>query len=670
MYISNIRIQNFRLIKDACLHLDSEKKKELSLLLGRNNSGKTSFIILFEKFLNTHRFNFNDFSLDLRDEILNINSDTDIDKLSIRLILEICYTEDDSLENISDLILDLDPEVNTVNLLFECSINKKKLLENLSNISERKHEHIQKFIKNFLDVTVYTFNEISDIENKNRGNLIEKDRKTIDKLINLQIIHAKRNVASSESRQNEKKVLSSLATAYYNRDNKASQNKLNKINKSIFEMDGTLNKDYSTYFDDFLESAREFLGIQDLRVISDLESKEIIANHSKIVYGTAKNHLPEHLNGLGYMNILYLLLRIKIKKTNFIEENKDINLLFIEEPEAHTHPQMQYVFIEKIKDTLKKINNLQTIISTHSAHIVKKCNFEDIRYFLSKDNDTNIEIKNFYNELKEKYKSEDKEKNEAEKANFNFLKQYLTISSAELFFAEKIIFIEGTTEKLLLPYFIQKFDEEQMKKNDENYTPLSSQNVSVLEVGANSRAFRHFIALLEIKTLIITDIDTTKIRFIPNKKDPSKSKTTTPACEVTEGLFTSNYSIKYFLNCPKGDKEIREWMKKLKANELHDESSLIKVAYQIKENGYHGRSFEDAFISSNIEKIKTHRNEINGLKNRDKLDSFTNFYTLTEGILAGKSGLASSLLWLVLSKNDLEWDIPLYIKEGLAWITE
>ena len=54
-------------------------------------------------------------------------------------------------------------------------------------------------------------------------------------------------------------------------------------------------------------------------------------------------------------------------------------MLFIEEPEAHTHPQMQYIFIKNIKDLLKdgskgddirnKIN-LQTVITTHSSHIV------------------------------------------------------------------------------------------------------------------------------------------------------------------------------------------------------------------------------------------------------------------------------------------------------------
>jgi len=35
------------------------------------------------------------------------------------------------------------------------------------------------------------------------------------------------------------------------------------------------------------------------------------------------------------------------------EQPADINLLFIEEPEAHTHPQLQYVFIKNIKELLR-----------------------------------------------------------------------------------------------------------------------------------------------------------------------------------------------------------------------------------------------------------------------------------------------------------------------------
>ncbi|MGZ7246381.1 AAA family ATPase, partial [Streptococcus pyogenes] len=69
----------------------------------------------------------------------------------------------------------------------------------------------------------------------------------------------------------------------------------------------------------------------------------------------------------------------------------DINLVYIEEPESHTHPQLQYVFIKNIKGLLKEhdgelkasgyISGIQTSITTHSSHIVSDCNFDDLIYF-------------------------------------------------------------------------------------------------------------------------------------------------------------------------------------------------------------------------------------------------------------------------------------------------
>jgi putative ATP-dependent endonuclease of the OLD family len=669
MHISKVRIKNFRLIKDSCLELDAENLKKLTLLIGRNNSGKTSFLILFDKFLRsaTPDFDYDDFSISLRKKILNFNEETDEYDLSIRLIIDIQYTEKDTLENLSDFILDLDPNIKSVKILFECSINKKKFLKALFSIKERKEEYIKKHINNFLESKVFVFNKNSDLDPNNRNRLVQKNWKSINNLINFQVIHAKRDVASSESSQNAKKVLSNLTTSYFNKENKISHDELNAINSSIIEMDGTLDTTYLTYFADFLKNAKNFLNINDLKVISDLQSKEILSNHSKIVYGDSNTQLPEHLNGLGYMNILYLLLKIEIKKSYFTEEKKDINLLFIEEPEAHTHPQMQYVFIDKVNEILEDIPNLQTCITTHSAHIVNKCNFEDIRYLLKKENPDNIEIKNFNRDLSAKYKSDDPKKNIAEKSHFKFLKQYLTMSSSELFFAEKIIFIEGTTEKLLLPYFIKRIDDK--NKNEPDYLPLSSQNISILEVGANAKAFRHFLEFLGIKTLIVTDIDTTIKTVTPQDKDPTKTTTAYPATSVNKGTHTSNYTIKYFLQAPdyKEEEKFNIWMEALKKDTLQENNSITRLAYQIEENGYHGRSFEDTFICSNIEQIKEKRTSIDGLKNTEKLDSYSDFHTLTDDVLDGKSEFASSLLWLALSE-DTEWNIPLYLKNGLEWI--
>lgn len=665
MYIKTIFVKNFRLLQDSTLQLNHDKKQDLSLLIGKNNSGKTSFIVLFDKFLNPehYKFNFNDFPISLRKEILNTDTDIDLSHCSIQMILEIMYSEQDNLENLSEFILDLNPEENSVKLLFKCDINRSKLEADLSNIKEIKYKqkHIEKNLTDYLETKIYT------LSGKENSQVVEKSILDVRKVINFQVIHAKRNVSSSEHYGNGKTALSELTTNYFNKENLFSQDAFRSINDTILKMDEALNKKYEVLFKDYFTNVKQFIdeGAGQLNVMSNLESKQIISNYSKVVYGSFDTYLPETLNGLGHLNILFLLLQIEIIKKNFEQEKKDINLLFIEEPEAHTHPQMQYVFAKKIKDILKTIHNLQGFITTHSAHIVSQCEFEDIRYF--KLDQGNVIIKNFYKELEIKYASEPE--------YFKFLKQYLTLYSSELFFAEKIIFFEGVSEKLLLPYFIKKYD--QSREGEPDYIPLNSQNISFIEVGANARVFRHFLDFLNVKTLIFTDLDGCKI------KTSNKNKYWGGCC-TQDAINTTNVTIKYYLNAPELPtiperttkinelKLFNDWFKKIKENSVAPINHNIKVSYQVNENGYHARSFEDAFLSINLININSNKEDIKGLKNISEIkNERKDFFKLTRTILKdnGKSDFASSILYLALTK-DVKWNMPKYIIEGLKWISK
>ncbi|WP_244886547.1 ATP-dependent nuclease [Chromobacterium amazonense] len=450
-------------------------------------------------------------------------------------------------------------------------------------------------------------------------------------------------------------MLSRLTTQYFNRSNKASTD-FDPINGLMLTMDQKLEETYKEFFEPFLETSKTFLGLNDIKVISNLESNEILEDASQVVYGDEKEYLPENFNGLGHMNILYLLLSIEIRKESFNKLGRGINLLFVEEPEAHTHPQMQYVFANKIKLILKEISSLQTFITTHSSHIVSQCDFEDIRYL--RNSDGKASIINFHDALSSRYGSDTE--------SFKFLEQFLTLDSCELFFADKVIFIEGITERMLLPYFIEQHDK--LMNGDKTYVPLSSQNITILEVGANAKAFRHFLDLLEIKTLIITDIDSTKSEIHTNTE--GKKQTVYEATSVATAENTSNETIKYYYAAPElSDTTFPSWFEDLRNQNLKTINPNIYVAYQKNENGYHGRSFEDAFAHLNRELIKNNIDSLQGLKNKKDFDSHPNAYDLIERILDKKSAFASSLLFLALTCDKAQWQTPSYIKEGLQWIS-
>ncbi|WP_202819542.1 hypothetical protein [Sulfurospirillum diekertiae] len=92
------------------------------------------------------------------------------------------------------------------------------------------------------------------------------------------------------------------------------------------------------------------------------------------------------------------------------------------------------------------------------------------------------------------------------------------------------------------------------------------------------------------------------------------------------------------------------------------DASKIKIFYQISEDSYHARSFEDAFIKVNLTKLIDQKDNLRGLQNKSELTNTTGIYDLTEKILKKKSDFAFSLLYLALSKN-IDWQMPLYIKK-------
>ncbi|MEI4232994.1 ATP-dependent endonuclease [Roseovarius sp. D22-M7] len=693
MHIESIKIENFRLLKNCRLDV----REKTTLLVGKNNTGKTSFAVVLEKFLErTSEFTYHDFPLSCRQDLKNINPETDLTDVTIRLVLRIKYDENDDLSVLSEFMLDLDPVRRHTNILFECTVNKEKLLRALPDKEDERHRFIENNLgKKFLTTKVFAFDDFAYEGDEpyyiaKRDQLEEKDKNLISGLCNLQVIHARRNVASSEDSGRGAKPLSSMSTKFFKKLGELAASKeeavssegdsvntqIDKLREMLAGIDTDLEDQYDAVFGTFLESSRDFLDLGNLKVISNLQSQTLIENYSQVIYGDNDNYLPEQFSGLGYLNVLFLLLQIELCREDFQRRGAPINLLLMEEPEAHTHPQMQYVFADKIHTLVSQIPSLQAILTTHSSHIVSKSDFEDIRY-LSKHGDTDpVEIKNFHADLLEKYRKLGADGSKL----FQFLQQYLTINSAELFFANKAIFIEGTTERILLPWFIKKHDDKKKaaedreekgdKKNEGQAVPfdrgLSSQNITVLEVGANARAFGPFMEFIGVRTLVITDIDTTK-----PEKNECTGKTSYRACAPSGSSHTSNETLKGFFRAPKdpNSEEYKAWHAKLLSGQLCKDEDNVKVVYQLEEDGYHARSFEDAFLSINYDRIFKNKAKLDGLKSvnllQEKRD--TDFYALTDKVLNKKSDFAGSILFSALVEGE-DWSVPDYIMKGLEWV--
>jgi len=680
MLIRKIKIQNFRLLKNFSIDLE----EDLSLIIGKNNTGKTSLLSLLERFLSgkQNNFTFHDFNIEFQEEIEETLS-KDIAKenyknLGINLKIYIEYLESDNLGNLSDLILNLNPEKNFLVLSFSYVLEYDEYFKLKQDYTEFKTTFQNKSVLEFLAKSHKQYFSINKnvVEYNKEENEIEIKDEQISKIISLKTISAKRDVANEEGENaRSNKALSKLSYKFFNSLNKSESTDVSELQEKLVETDDKLNIIYDTTFKKVVDDIKEFSynsNESQISVKSNLEEMNILKENTSIVYKQGDKELPEDYNGLGYMNLFAMIFNLHLIFDSFkkihVEHEKqaDINLLFIEEPEAHTHPQMQYVFIKNIKTLLSKykgegeLNNLQTVISTHSSHITSQSTFNDIKYFFKesvnnseKSVNNRVVCKNLF-DLQEEYKVDD-----SEKKNFQFLKQYLTLNRSELFFAEKIIFIEGDTERILLPAMMKKIDDE--NKDEKDYIPLLSQNISIVEVGAYSHIFDKFLTFLGIKTLIITDLDSVG-------SDDKKSK-------VADGVNSSNASIKYFLKDIDFEKlkTLNQDFKVLVKNSSsweNDKNGLICIAYQIEQDSYHARSFEDAFISVNIGFINSNKDSFKSLKNRDKIiGASLNFYDIAEKCIDKKTLFATDILYFS-SEDYNEWQVPDYIREGLVWLSK
>jgi putative ATP-dependent endonuclease of the OLD family len=207
---------------------------------------------------------------------------------------------------------------------------------------------------------------------------------------------------------------------------------LNKIKremiKDILEEEG-----YEKYFEN--PQSRELILKKNMKKLLKDESNEELKNKiSRLEKFIQKFEIYQ--NGLGYNNLIYIatVLGDLIERKNKRSEN--YLSLMIEEPEAHLHPQLQNVLFNYFKKIEQK--GIQVFITSHSPTITAKT-----------DMDTVIVMNNSYevDQLSLKKIEFDDKKHK------NYLKRFMDVTKSQLFFANGVIFVEGISEAILLQIF-------------------------------------------------------------------------------------------------------------------------------------------------------------------------------------------------------------------------
>lgn len=661
MKLLKAKIINFRLLHNLTVTFD----QNTTSIVGKNNTGKTSLSSIFRIFLseNNTKFPFEDFSLKSHNRFISaykyyqsINEDNKEIRLKrlqkiipkIQLFLTIQYDENDNWANIKPFFIDLS-EYDKLTILCEFAPESTEnflndlntLMKDIEYSADELINSVSNIYQNHYKVSIRPYSELEETENVERSNL--------KNLIQAKFIKAQRVLDDSDSES--KSRLSRVFQNQFDYESKQNVQKSNDLRKIISDASINIDEELSVFFSSFIDSFEKFgfpgLSNEKVELLSNLDPEVLFKNNIKLFYNHEGKKLPEKYNGLGYSNLIYIISQI----IGFYSETKDhqnnLKLIFIEEPEAHMHPQMQSVFIRNIENFLNSVGLVaQVIITTHSSHILSNSHLESIRYF-TKDTNKNIAV------VKDLMKFNT---NLSESETKKFLQQYLTLGRCDLFFADKAILFEGTVERILLPVFIEKVENEQSDCN------FSEQYISSIEIGgAYMIKFKELLEFLNLKTLIITDIDSVR--------NDTKKKT---EVRENENLITSNMTLKNWIPKKENIDELLE-----PTINKENENATIRVAYQNNVNplGHSikcGRSFEEAFIIDNYQYIFSNRENLLSIKSiltnyQNADDIITNSFAIQDFIDRRNKKKTDFAFDLLLIDG---WTVPTYIKEGLIWLAK
>lgn len=256
--------------------------------------------------------------------------------------------------------------------------------------------------------------------------------------------------------------------------------------------------------------------------------------------------IDEDKVGLGTLNQLYMAMELLL--LDIKEKNNEFGLALIEEIEAHIHPQAQLRVIKHLEENIKS----QTILTTHSITLASIANLNSL--ILCRNNSA-YSLNNKYTRLSS--------------GDYEFLERFLDSTKANLFFAKGVIMVEGDAENILIPTIAKIIGK-----------PLYMHGVSIVNVGnvAFLRYSNIFISKEEDKTIgipisIVTDLDVRPIQYYQDEDNKSSLKKYT--------VYRIKSSNEHFIKEDDSRKRVREilYKKQLRNEDFEENVEIIEDDY-------------------------------------------------------------------------------------------
>jgi len=312
---------------------------------------------------------------------------------------------------------------------------------------------------NILDAIEIIFNEKkdksnlfypeADIELKLELDLEEINKYQTDKKINLVLKNQKRSI-------NSKNLLEIL------------NQKVKRLDEKAFSDYKQIRTDYNSLYNypSKLNKFKKHLKLHFPKIVIDENAMDLKYENEGLYEG--KRRVTMDYLGSGFGRIFTILLYIF---------HPDYQVVMINEPEIHLHPAI----IKKLLWAMKNSQEGQIFFTTHSPLFITSSTLHNVFRVSKEGKNTKV-----YSLGKEKY-SHDR------------LVQELNSENLEMFFADKVILVEGSSDLLLLRGLINQF----YKGNKE---------VKIIQTygKSNTSIYADLLKIFKIPFLIILDRDVLK----------------------------------------------------------------------------------------------------------------------------------------------------------------